>query len=287
MVDKLILLSDCLESRFESLALEDGEKKDGYAGVIDLRKTIHSISARLSCRGFYNGIHKLDFIEVSCLGLPFVLETTRKVFGKSHSAKICRIDLCVDFLGTSVEFFVANCLIPGVQNYKIYRTRGALSYYFNVSNTRTTLVYNKLAELRARQNPLVHLYSPADTLTRFEVQLKGAGVPFKRLSNIHLYAKQDLLSNLQWLRLCTEPQPTKPLLFLAQTGLRSLIEVHGLQRVSKMFSAPVWASIRAQYLAPMKNRDRPQLNTRLQKSVQDWIDGKIRFPRVRSEGVNS
>lgn len=280
MIDKLILLSRRINSRFEELALDDGEKKGGYSGVIDLRETKYKIPARLHCRGYYNGIHKLEFIEVASLGLQRVLEITKIVFGSIEHAKICRIDLCVDICGKSVEFFVGNCLIPKVQNYKIFRSRGVISYYPQVSADRTTLFYNKLAELKAKQSPRTFEFEPRDTLTRIEVQLKGAGVLHKRLKDIHMYSQVNVLNHFRWFRLRTEPNPRRPMQFLAQAGLRTLIKREGLQRVSKMFPSPVWASLKVKLLEPMAGSERPHLNALLQKSVQNWLDGIIRFPRM-------
>ena len=280
MVDKLVLLSPHIRPRFETLATKDGEKRDGYAAVIDLRKAKYKIPARLYCRGYYNGIHKLEFIDVAGLGLPQVLRIARTIFGSINDVKICRIDLCLDFDGISVEFFSANCLIPKIQNYKIFRTRGAVSYYLQVSGGRTTVIYNKLAELRAKQSPRADDFHARDTLTRVEIQLKGNGVPFKRLRNIHKYARANLLQNLQWSRLRTDLKPTKATHFLAQMGLRALIKADGLQRVSKMFQPSAWAWIKATFLVPMENTKRPKLDVLLRKSVQDWLDGKIRFPRA-------
>ena len=209
----------------------------------------------------------------------------QSVSGNIDHAKICRIDLCLDIPRKSVEYFVSNIQIPRIQNYKIFRSRGAVSYYLQISSSRTTLIYDKRAEQRANQSPDNKIVYSRDSLTRIEVQLKGAGVPFKRLENIHKYARIDLLENLRWLRLRTKAEPSKAAQYLAQEGLRALIRTNGLQRVSKMFPSAVWAWIREKYFEPMQNSDRPKLNARLRKSVQEWLDRRIRFPRTHNWNV--
>lgn len=202
------------------------------------------------------------------LGLRQVLAIAEAVFGYIKHVRIYRIDVCVDIPDKNVEFFVSNLRISKVQNYKIYRSRGAVSYYPQTSIGRSVVVYDKRAELNAKNSP----DTPARPLTRIEVQLKGAGVPIKCLSQIHKYAEIKFLTNIRWLKLRTEADPHRPVHFLVQTGLRFLIKRHGLQRVSKMFTPQVWASIKNKFFERMSKTKRPKLNFLLKKGVRAWLE---------------
>jgi len=140
-----------------------------------------------------------------------------------------------------------------------------------------------LKYLRKQKNPLAAIFRSDDRVTRIEAQLMGSAVPFKRFLNMRRYAEINLLENVKFATLRPEPDKTKPMPFLAATGLRSLISKYGLQATSKMFPSPEWAWLERRFLKPVTAAALPDLSAKMRKSAADWLEGRIRFPRAPEE----
>lgn len=282
MVDKLELLTPQIKFRFRELARVHGIPSGGFESVVDLRNTEAKLPVRLSYKGRRNGIHKLVIVGVASVGLPRTRRILKIIVPYLEDVTICRIDLCVDLLGIPVSFFVQNCHILGVQNFRLYRSRGDISYYPQNSRSRTVLIYDRLSWLRRKRHPVARIFRPGDHLTRLEVQLRGGGVPFRRFLSIWRYAQVSLLENLVFSKLKVDDRKAPALQRLAREGLRRRIRKFGLQAVRKQFAPPEWAWIAKAHLVPMRSAPVPaDLDSLMRKTTRDWLDGRIRFPRCR------
>src|ERR1700683_2330100 len=95
--DKLILLSlRRVTKKFRRLAQEKGERKWGYAKVVDLNKTDPKLPVILFCDGYRNGMNKIQFTDVAHLGLTRVLEIATEIFGDISDVRLFRIEWYVD-----------------------------------------------------------------------------------------------------------------------------------------------------------------------------------------------
>ena len=280
MLDKLTLLSKIINSRFAAVAGKEGQPAGGYASVVDLRKTKYELPARLFCKGRYSGIHKLEIIGVARLGLPRTQEIVECIFPNLHRVTIYRIDLAVDLLGFNPWFFVTNVRISRRQNYALYRSRSAVSYYLQFSKQRKIVFYDRLRLLRRQNNPLAKLFGANDELTRFEIQMMGAAVPFRRFVDLHRYVDIKPLANLHFRKLIVVAGGQTPAKRLAAFGLRWLISKHGQQATSRMFSPPEWAALRRVYLERMERSEIPEIGSLMRKSIRRWLKGQLYFPRA-------
>jgi hypothetical protein len=278
-IDKLVALSSSVGDVFHNFARERGEQKWGYGHVLDLRHTYYKLPITLYCDGRHDGRHKLEVIGVSRLGQSRTLKILKEVVGHLSNVRIYRIDFCVDLLGISVQDLAAACFVRQVQNYRIFRKRGAVSFYLQCSADRTVLLYDKKREMAAKGNPLVKMLRENDELTRVEVQLKGAAVPYKKIRHLHRYADVDLLAGLEfrWLRAISAD--AKPLQSLAVSYLRDQTEQFGLQAVKKRFGSSEWSYIERIFSENVRPDRIPDIRLRLKKSVEDWLENRIRFPR--------
>ncbi len=111
----------------------------------------------------------------------------------------------------------------------------------------------------------------------------GSAVPHKKLRDIHRYAEINPLKNLVFAKVRARLDKQKPIQFLAATGLVSLIEKHGLHPVSKIFPSSEWAWLKKKFLESTTEAELPRLSSMLKKSIEDWLENRIRFPRPRSE----
>lgn len=282
MIDKLTLLSSVISNRFAAIAREEGEPAGGYANCVDLRKTKCGLPARLSYRGRHNGIHKLDIINVARQGFPRTQEIVESIFPELQRVKIYRVDLAVDLLGLSPWFFVTNARISRRQNYALYRSRGAVSYYLQFSKQQKIVFYDRLRLLRKQKDPLANIFKTDDQLTRVEVQLMGDAVPFKRFAEIHRYADIKPLAGLHFKKLCVASDKRSPTKQLAAYGIRWLISKYGQQVTSRMFSPPEWAALRKVYLERMEESEVPKIGSLMRKSIRRWLIGQIYFPRAKA-----
>jgi hypothetical protein len=280
VLDKLTLLSKIINSRFAAVAGKEGQPAGGYASVVDLRKTKYELPARLFCKGRYSGIHKLEIIGVARLGLPRTQEIVECIFPNLHRVNVYRIDLAVDLPGFSPWFFVTNSRISHRQNYALYRSRGAVSYYLQFSKQRKIVFYDRLRLLRQQNNPLAKMFGADDELTRFEIQMMGAAVPFRRFVDLHLYADIKPLAHLHFRKVIVAGGRS-PAKRLAGYGLNWLISKYGQQATSRMFSPPEWAALRKVYLESTEHPEFPAIQSMMRRSIRRWLEGKIVFPRVR------
>lgn len=279
MIDKLEVLSTSVSKHYSRLAEEEGQNGFGYQYWIDLRTVEPAIPAILYCRGRHGGIHKLSIVGVARLGWRKTRRIIHRVCGKLSRARIYRIDVCADVLGKSVRHFLEQCHLSRTQNFRLFRERGAASVYLQWSKERKVVVYDKGWLLRKQRSPLAMMLKHDDQLTRIEVQMRGSGVPFKRLRDISKYQSINLLTNLAFHEFRAKLDKTKPLQFLAQVGLRTLVSAYGIHGTSKMFTAPVWAFLKDKFLRLAPNNEAIELSRRMQKSTQDWLTDRIRSPR--------
>ena len=277
MVDKLTVLCTRIRDDIRDLVLEEGAREGGYERCLDLRDT-KQLSVRVYYNGRYDGINKAEVIGTAKLGLLRVLKILAAIFPDLADVRIYRIDFAIDLLGIPVSFFLVNCHIARVQNFRFYRTRRALSLYLKSSSLRTLLVYDKGRQLKQKKDPMAGILRRGDCLTRVEVQLKGS-VPFKQLKDIRRYREVDLLEDLKFFQHRLEPHKTTPSQLLAAAGLRWLVRRYGLQAVAKLFAPAEWAAIRKGYLEPMQTVQIPPLHELMRKRMDDWFEGRIRYPR--------
>jgi hypothetical protein len=278
-VDKLILLATFIADEFLQLARERGVRKWGYRYVINLLETSFALPLILFCDGLRDGRHKVEVLGVARLGLLRTRRLLRKVLGHLSGARIYRIDLCTDILGVPVHDLADMFSISRVQNIKIFRKRGAWSFYLQNSAHKTVVLYDKAKQLRATRNPAADMLGPNDQLSRIEVQLSGPAVPFRKIRHLHRYAEIDLFPDVKFRRLKSLPSTAKPLHRLATVGLQRLIQKYGLQATKKQFSPPEWEYIEKLFLQGVETELRLDISGRMKKSIEDWLEDRIRFPR--------
>lgn len=280
MVDKLIVLCSKISEKFRSLMEQDGRYGRGYKRYLDLRQTECKLPVRLHYSGFKNGIHKADLVDVARLGWPRTTEILKEVFLTVHNLRICRIDLCLDLLGIAPEFFLENCRIPRRQSLALFRSKEAITLYPVYTKQKKLLIYDRLALLRKEGDPLGEFNKHGDHLTRIEVQYMGAGVPFRRFSEIHRYSELDVLHDLKFEKLQIDATNSSPMQLLTAEGLRALISKYGLQVASKRFSPEEWAYLEKKFFKPMEMTELPPLKRLMRKSNEDWLEGRIRSARL-------
>jgi hypothetical protein len=279
-IDKLDLLSDKIEEEFLNLAREEGSARGGYNHVLDFRQTRFKIPVIIFCDGRHSGIHKIEVVGVARLGLRRTRKILKMILGHLSAARIYRIDLCADISDLRVWDLAEVVLVSRSQNFKIYNNRGGVTFYLKNSANKTILLYDKVKQLTAKRDPLADTFSPGEYLTRIEVQLKGRGVPFKKIRHLHRYVDFDLLGQLHLRRLKRLRDDAKPLHRLAAGGLRRLIHKYGLQATKKQFSPAHWAYIEKSLLRVLEGKEIPDLRLRLKRNIEDWLENRIRFPRL-------
>jgi hypothetical protein len=279
-IDKLILLSNKIKKVFLDLAREEGFARYGYKNVIDLRQTRHELPIILYCDGRHDGIHKIELVGVARLGLRRTRTILKMILGDLSAARIYRIDLCTDISGLWVWDLAAVILVSRSQNFRIFNNRSGVSFYLQNSAHKTILLYDKMKQLAAKGDPLADTFRRGEYLTRIEVQLKGRGVPFKKMRHLHRYADVDLLGQLHLRRLKRLRDDAKPLHLLAAAGLRRLIYKYGLHAARKRFSPSQWSYIEKILFRTLEGEEIPNLGLRLKRSVNDWLENRIRFPRL-------
>jgi hypothetical protein len=278
-IDKLILTTRNIERPFLDQAREHGVTWGGYGSVIDLRRTDNSLPVILYCDGRHSGIHKIELVDVARLGLRRTRKILKTILGHLSAARIYRIDLCTDVLGLWVWDLAEVVLASRRQNFKIYNNRGGATFYLQNSADRTILFYDKIKQLAAKGDGLARAFGPGEHLTRIEVQLKGHRVPFKKIRHLNRYAELDLLNALQFRRLRKLRNDAKPLHLLAAGGLRRLIHKYGLHAAKKRFSPSQWAYIERILFRVLAGEEIPDLRLRLKRSIENWLEDRIRFPR--------
>ena len=280
-IDKLVLTTRRVEKEFLDLAREHGSPRGGYGHVIDLRQTRHKFPVMLHCDGRHDGIHKIEFVGVARLGLRRSRRILKTILGHLSNARIFRIDLCTDVPGLWVWDLAEVALVSRSQNFKIYNNHGGASFYLQASANKTIVLYDKVKQLAANHDPLADTFRSGEQLTRIEVQLKGRGVPFKKIRDLDQYADFDLLGQFKFIRLKRLRNDAKPLHRLAAGRLRHLIHKYGLQATKKRFSPSHWAYIEKTLFRAPDGEEIPDLRLRLRRSIEDWLEDKIRWPRFK------
>lgn len=261
------------------MAVKHGTSARAYERCIDLRNTALALPARLYIRGRRNGLDKAELIQVAMLGLPRTKTIVETIFPDPLRIRIYR-NLCVDCLGVNPWFFVENCAVERTQNYALFRSRSGTSFYAAFSRQRRLVFYDRARLLRKDRSPLARVFSGTE-LTRFEVQLAGTAVPFRRFTEIQRYAEFNPLAGVKFMHLRTGGRVYTPVKLLAAYGLRWLFRRHGQQATSRMFPASAWAAIRNTYLIPMHKTEIPPIRRMMRKSIERWMKGQIYFPRAR------
>jgi hypothetical protein len=280
--DKLTLLCPRVSREIESLVRDEGSPKGGYARFLDLRPKL-GLEAFLYYGGMHNGINKVEIVGVAQLGLTHCNEIVERIFGHPRATRIYRVDWCVDVPDIPLLDLALYCRIPLAQNCSVERSRGGITFYLRRSKNKVLLVYDRIKRLRATGDPMANIYGKHDHLTRLEVQFRGAGVPFRRLLDIRRYAEIDLLPDLSFWKIPTKRQGLKPMQSLASEGLLNRIQQFGVQATSKMFPAQEWAYLTKKFLVQVPKEDFPDLNGLMRKSMLEWLNDRIRFPRLRKE----
>jgi hypothetical protein len=126
-------------------------------------------------------------------------------------------------------------------------------------------------------------YDKCEHLTRVEVQFRGSGVPFRRFLDMRRFAEIDLLPDMSFWKIPTKQQRLKPVQSLAAEGLLNRIQQFGVQATSKMFSAQEWAYLTKKFLARVPKEKFPDLNELMRESALEWLNDRIRFPRMHKE----
>jgi hypothetical protein len=281
--DKLVLLSHSIKRKYRNLAGTMGEPQGGYSRLIDLRKTQEKLPALLYCGGIHNGAHKLQFVDIGRLGLSRVRTITEKIFGDLKFVRIYRIDWCLDLWGLSALDVARYCRIARAQNCGVTRSRSGFSFYLRHSKEHVLLIYDRLSRLRSIRHPLAKCYATDDQIARIEVQLRGKGLPYRRFRDIERYGEVDLLSGMAFWELARKKRNLSTTDSLAAEGLLSQIEQFGLQMTSKRYTAQTWAYLAKRNLIPASELPFPNLGKLMRKGVRDWLEDRIRFPRLRKK----
>jgi hypothetical protein len=279
--DKLVLLSRRIRSRFLKLAEQHGRETGGYSSFTDLRETEVGLPVRLYCGGFYNGVNKIQLDrEVAHLGLKRTQEIVQAICGDDPFIRISRIDWCLDLAGLSVTDFALYTRLERAQNFSLHKSREGATFYLRFSKHHKVLVYDRLARLRMTRSPLVQFYKPSDRLTRLEIQLQGRGVPIRNFREIDRFGKDSLLRGLSFWKLASKRKGLTNVESLAAEGLLHKIEAYGLQGAAKMYTSQAWAYLSKKLLMPMPETSFPNLDRLMRKSIRDWLDNRVRFPRL-------
>jgi hypothetical protein len=278
--DKLDLLSDAtnVKKEFLNWVEKKGEPRGGYRRYLDLSKESDYLPFRLYCGGRRDGVNKLQFNDVAHLGLSGVRQLVEEVFRSLDAVRIYRSDWCVDLPNVSVSDF-AYCRAARAHNCQVNKSPSGTTFYVRFTKTHKVIFYDKLAQLRARKNPEADCY-PFDQLTRVEVQLAGRDVPYRMLKDIERYKDLNLIQGLTFWSFKSPNEHLTVTQGLAREALRRRFDRYGLQAASKMFSGPEWAYLWKTFLVPASPAPFSDLNDLMKKSARDWLEDRIRFPRL-------
>ena len=281
MIDKLELFSQQINRYYEDLALEVGRTGYRYERWLDLRLTEHPLPAFLHFRNRLTGTHKLVLIGVAKLGWTETKRIVEQVFPNLERVRISRIDLSVDFFGTSVFTLGENLYLRRAQGFIVYKKRSGTSYYLQCSPLKSVLVYDK-AQFPKR----VGSRRPDIDIARLEVQLKGSGIPIREFLQLWRYARLDVLPNLEVRHVRVRFDSKRPNLFIASVGFRRLIRKYGLNGALKLFPSSYRNILKATFLGPELKDELSSIKDQLRVSITNWLGDIIRFPRlrVRSKG---
>ena len=62
-----------------------------------------------------------------------------------------------------------------------------------------------------------------------------------------------------------------------------MTEELGLQGTAKRFSPSEWAYVKKTFLTQMEGAEVPDVKLLMRKSMRDWLEDRVRFPRAKSE----
>jgi hypothetical protein len=115
------------------------------------------------------------------------------------------------------------------------------------------------------------------------VQFKS-DLPIRRFDHLKEYAELDLLANLSFWEAGRRQDGLNIPESLAAERFLLLIDEFGLQMASKRYSSQTWAPLAKKFLRPAPESKFPDLNELLRKSARDWLEDRIRFPRLPKRG---
>jgi hypothetical protein len=280
-LDKLELITKSIRRRFSRIA--SGEPgRGGYSHFVDLRKKNLNLPVHLYVGGVYSEIHKLVFIEVSKLSLRRIRKIVRKICGKRTPVKIYRFDWAIDIPNCSAWELSQHCRVANVQNSKFYHSRTGDSFYPHCSKSRTILIYDKFIGSASKRRSHSDDPSTKMTITRFEVQLRGAGVPIRSFDEIERYGELDLIKGVEIQRFRRQRPVLTSLQKFAAIGIQAVVEKIGLQNAAKMVPSANWAYLRKKFFEPASDDDLFDIRSLIQDDVRLWLTGSRRPPRVGS-----
>jgi hypothetical protein len=100
------------------------------------------------------------------------------------------------------------------------------------------------------------------------------------LRDIKRYAELDLLSDISFWKKGRKREGLTTTDDLASEGLLRKIAEHGLQGVSKMYTAQEWAYLQNKYFVPASEAAFPDLSKLMRQSIRAWLEKPILFPRL-------
>ncbi len=279
---KLVLLCKNIRRPYLGTVKLLGKRVGGYSRYIDLREGEERLPVRLYQGGIHDGINKLQFDdEIAQLGLTKTREIVNAICGPRDEVRISRIDWCLDLPGISVVDLALYCRVARSQTFALHRSRSGITFYLRRSKAFTLLFYDWVGKRRASHHPLARFYGPNDHLTRIEVQLRGRGLPFRDFDEIEDYAEMHLLLNLSFWEFGLKKKRLTVMQDLAAEGFLKRIEQYGVAGTSKLYSPQVFAGLCKKFLIPASKSPVPDLDELMQKSKRDWLEDRIRFPRLR------
>jgi hypothetical protein len=255
-----------------------------YSRYLDLRKVQTGLPVRLYTGGIHNGLHKLQFDdEVAFLGLKKTRELVRRICGDIDGIRIYRIDWCRDY-DIALLDLALYCRIARAQNCTFINSRTGPTFYLRRSKAYVLYMYDKLRELKAKGDHIAKNCILEGPWTRVEVQYRGSGVPFRNFADMERYTELDMLTDLSFWKAGRKRKGLSPTDSLASEALLIRINDFGLQAALKMFPAQERPYIVKKFLES-SGEPFPNLNSLMRKSVREWLEDVIRFPRYleRSE----
>ncbi len=282
-IDKLEVLCKTVTPELRRIVGRESGR-NGYAHFVDLNETDFRLPVLLYCGGTYNGVNKIVFDKVSRLSLRRIKTILRLICGKLRRAWIYRIDFALDLRHLSAWQLAGYCRVSRVQKSAFFRSRTGDSYYPQFSSTRKLLIYDKASKAQVDRN-LTFKASSRDRLTRVEVQLRGAGVPFRKFTEIGRYGEIDLLEDVTFLEFRPLKKGLRPLQLFAAIGMQSLVKEIGLQAASKRVPAANWAYMMHKFFVPVSEYALPDIRSLMKDEVRFWLTGNRRFPRTESRNA--
>jgi len=279
-IDKLILLTDHVENQIYKLVKSNGYPKGKYRRFLDLEKTDLELPVLLYCGGVFTGVNKIEFKGVSKLGSRRAFQCVDLICGGQDDVIIHRIDAAIDLVNVDVWQVAQSCRVKNAQSSKFYRSRHGMSSYPRVSYEHTVLIYEWVKRHLSKGDLLANShFIKNEDVTRMEVQLCGRGIPIPEFMSIHDYGSYDFLENVSFVKLVPIRKNLRPRDRLAAERLQTIVQELGVQNAAKKFSPAQWAYLRNKFFNTHSENVLPDVKSLMQKSVCDWLENRIRFPR--------